>query len=826
MTNRCEIERTREDSRKNRDPTTELAVKDPRTRYAPGAHVVARGRTWSLVRVQEHARCCTVALAGTRRALSLIVPIDRVLPLTAARRWRQARVGDLAASVLDAFLESTLLARLGGGPAALALVPWQFAVPLAFDEGRAMRVLLADAVGLGKTIQAGLAATAIRSRNEEARVLVLTPAALRDQWAHEWSSRLGIRAWVADPSSTRRARDELPSGVTPWAANPVVIASIDYLKQPEVLAAAAAAPWDLLILDEAHNASPSSDRRVAAHALASAASRVLLVTATPHSGEDDGFSALSAIGARTRDDSPVVVRRGRTDVGLPDSARLRVIRVPVSPAERRMHDGLRIYARQVWEERHAGAPLAMVWLMKRAASSPRALERSLAHRLARLAALAPVPVGEWLPFEDEVDERDDRDSRVPEELGAPGLANRDREIKWLTDLHTSAQAAAAEWRKGAALARWMRTSREPVILFTEYRDSLDALVVALADHAPVTLHGGLSRAARADALARFIGGHVRVLATTDVAGEGLNLQAAAHIVISLELPWTPSRLEQRVGRVDRIGQTRPVKAACLVGTSDAERAVVRRVAARVRRASAAIGPELEGRHGDLLLLAAALGVDVESDGDRAAPLPPTVETPGRVPPDVELAARAWIVRRAGRSRGSRSSAARAVPGRVPWVRLRPRTPGDPWAGAVVLVYRAVAIGDRQRVLADTLVALRVSLVLAARAWPIPVLLGALAARLVPEVLRAADLDTGIASARARARAEIERLTQPADTGAPRDSGLQPSLFDRRAITEAAQLKAVRDALAARRDEHLERLAADLRAEPSRTVMPVAAFVGW
>ena len=76
MTNRCEIERTREDPRKNNDPTTELAVKDPRTRYAPGAHVVARGRTWSLVRVQEHARCCTVALAGTRRALSLIVPMS------------------------------------------------------------------------------------------------------------------------------------------------------------------------------------------------------------------------------------------------------------------------------------------------------------------------------------------------------------------------------------------------------------------------------------------------------------------------------------------------------------------------------------------------------------------------------------------------------------------------------------------------------------------------------------------------------------------------------------------------------------------------------
>jgi hypothetical protein len=319
---------------------------------------------------------------------------------------------------------------------------------------------------------------------------------------------------------------------------------------------------------------------------------------------------------------------------------------------------------------------------------------------------------------------------------------------------------------------------------------------------------------------------VRVLATTDVAGEGLNLQAAARTVISLELPWTPSRLEQRVGRVDRIGQTRPVRAACLVGTSEAERVVVRRVAARVRRASAAIEPELEGRHGDLLLLAAALGVDIEGHGHKAAPPPATSAEPGRVPPDVALAIRAWGVRRAAQTGGSRAVRGLAQPGRVPWVRLRPRTRDDPWAGAVVLVYRVVALGDRQRILADTVIALRVSLVRAARTWPVPVLLGTLAARLEPAALRMADLDTGIIDGRARARAEIERLAQPAETSAPREPGLQASLFDRRAITEAAQLKAVQEALALRRDQHLAQLASDLRAEPSRTAVPIAAFVGW
>jgi superfamily II DNA or RNA helicase len=792
---------------------------------APGTHVTARGRAWSVVRVQRHARCRTLGLAGARSAISLIVPIDRVAARAPERRWRRARAGHVADTVLRVLLEGTLFARLERGPAPLALLPWQLAMAFAFDEGRATRVLLADAVGLGKTIQAGLAACAVRSRNDAARVLVLTPASLRDQWAQEWSTRLGLSPWVADPASVRRARAELPADVSPWAARPIVICSIDYLKQPEVLAAAAATAWDLLVVDEAHNAGPGSDRRVAAHALASAASHVVLVTATPHAGEDGGFAALTAIGARIGDPAPVLIRRGRTDVGLTDPGRLRVVRVPPSPAERRMHDALRRYAQRVCDERQVGAALGMACLMKRAASSPLALERSIAHRRARLAGLAPIPVATYLPFDDELDERDDRDASMPEEVASPGLADRDREIRWLDELHAHARAAAADWRKGSALARWLRRWREPVILFTEYRDTLDAILLALKEQTPVSLHGGLSRAARAEALGRFLAGRARVLATTDVAGEGLNLQSAARTVVSLELPWTPARLEQRAGRVDRIGQARPVKAVCLVGTSEAEREVVARVAARVRRASAVVGCELEGRHGDLLLLAAALGVNAFVAPPQSLRSTPTLERPAPVPPDVELAARAWTLRRAAGGRARAHEAPSTVSGRVPWMRVRPRTPDDVCAGAAVLVFRIVALNAEQRVLADSVVALRASLATGARSLRIAALLRILAASLEPAALRAADVDTAIARTRSRARAEIERLTRlPAVE--PPDPRLQPSLFDRRAITEAAQRKAVHDAVTARRVERLGALASDLQPRAACTVTPIAAFIGW
>jgi superfamily II DNA or RNA helicase len=826
MTIRRETPATHPEPGKYCDENPSAAMKDLQPHLVPGAPVTARGRPWSVVRVQRHARCRTVALAGARSTISLIVPIDRVAARGRERRWRRARVGHVADTVLRVWLEGTLFARLERGPAPLALLPWQLAAASMFDEGRATRVLLADAVGLGKTIQAGLAACALRSRNDAARVLVLTPASLRDPWAQEWSTRLGLAAWVADPASVRRARAELPAGASPWAAHPIVICSIDYVKQPEVLAAAAATAWDLLVLDEAHNAGPGSDRRVAAHALASAASHVVLVTATPHAGEDGGFAALTAIGARAGDEAPVLIRRGRTDVGLTDPGRLRVVRVRASPAERRMHDALRRYARRVCEERQVGAALAMVCLMKRAASSPLALERSLAHRRARLAGLAAIPVAACLPFDDELDERDDRDQSMPDEVALPGLADRDREIGWLDDLHAQAREAAADWRKGSALARWLRRWREPVILFTEYRDTLDAILLAVKEQAPLSLHGGLSRPARAEALALFLAGRARVLATTDVAGEGLNLQSAARTVISLELPWTPARLEQRAGRVDRIGQTRPVTAACLVGTSAAEREVVARVAGRVRRASAVVGTELEGRHGDLLLLAAALGVNAFVAPARSIRPTPTLERQAPVLPDVEIAARAWTLRRAADRRPRTSESRSMVPGRVPWMRVRPRTRDDVCAGAAVLVFRIVALGQEQRVVADSVVALRVSLAVGARSCPVAVLLRTLAAWLEPAALRAADVDTAIARARSRARAEIERLTRLPAVDPPDEPRLQPSLFDRRAITEAAQRKAVRDAVTARRAERLGALASDLQPHSACTVTPIAAFIGW
>jgi hypothetical protein len=138
--------------------------------------------------------------------------------------------------------------------------------------------------------------------------------------------------------------------------------------------------------------------------------------------------------------------------------------------------------------------------------------------------------------------------------------------------------------------RLIRRTSEPVICFTEFRDTLRALVARLGDGASLAvLHGGLDRAERREAVARFTQGDVRVLVATDAAAEGLNLQARCRVLVNVELPWSPRVLEQRAGRIDRIGQRRRVRIWELSGPSGHEGLVI---AALARRA-AAIASDLE-----------------------------------------------------------------------------------------------------------------------------------------------------------------------------------------------------------------------------------------
>ena len=565
----------------------------------PGTLVRVRCQRWRVVDFRQHTGCAEVALAGAG-ALNLgvrrrvLVPFDRVEPTmergqwkrAPARHWRRRMREWLRANTPPGALGTAHLARID-------LRPHQLEPALAIVGGETSRLLLADAVGLGKTIQAALVVAELIARDTASRVLVLAPAGLRDQWASELRERFALEPVVLDAAELRRRAATLPSSVNPWVTAPMAIASIDYVKQAHVRPSVEACRWDVVVIDEAHGVAGDSDRRSVARAVAAQARYVLLLSATPHSGDGRNFQELCALGSQ--EDTLLVFRRSRRDVLLPAGRRVHRLPVRTRPAERRMHLLLESFGRAVRRERAADRRelwLALSVLHKRALSSPFALGRSIARRLERIGgtlASGPHPRQLALPWTDPDGEITGADS-APEWPEALALGDIGRERGWLERLEEAAREAATESSKLSALARLLRRVREPAIVFTEYRDTLQDVACRMAAPAAV-LHGGLGRAERNRAIAEFTSGRRRVLLATDAAAEGLNLQHRCRLVVNLELPWNPMRLEQRVGRVDRIGQIRTVHAVHLVASGTGEERLMAYLRSKIAAAREAVGAD-------------------------------------------------------------------------------------------------------------------------------------------------------------------------------------------------------------------------------------------
>jgi SNF2 family DNA or RNA helicase len=566
----------------------------------PGDLVLVRRARWRIMQIRRYDGCQVVTLRGLAPPYlgverRIIAPIDRIerIAHTPRRRivrlvaWRRALRALIAADGPPASLRTARSASID-------LLPHQLEPALAILRGLGTRILLADEVGLGKTIQAGLIASELLARGAIERVLVLTPPGLRDQWLQELADRFAIVATGADGHALRQLAATLPIGVNPWHMLTVAVASIDYVKRPEVLPAAQACRWDLVILDEAHSCAGDSERRAAAQTLASTASCVLLLSATPHSGDRESFLALCAIGAVAEGASSatladaatqplIVFRRTRAEVGIGTARRVHIVRVKPSPEEARMHALLRRYCDAVQAE-DMDACLALSVLHKRALSSAWSLARSVDRRLIMLAGRDRSAGAQMtLPLGDPQGERIAADEAPawPSELC---LSDPEREKRLLSALLRSATFET----KVSTLVRLLRRTRQPTVVFTEYRDTLQHVRQSLPRHALV-LHGGLTRDERAAVLASFACAPFGLLLATDAAAEGLNLHHHCRLVVNLELPWNPMRIEQRIGRVDRIGQRRTVHAFHLIAADTGEMRLLDRLRTRVARAKADLG---------------------------------------------------------------------------------------------------------------------------------------------------------------------------------------------------------------------------------------------
>ena len=763
--------------------------------FGVGSAVLVRGQRARILSVEAHDNCCAFTLGRPGNdPLVLLAPFDRLRPAGAVR-WRRSSPRRVYGAVAAAWLEARGLGRIGRAAArapALRLLAWQLRAVHAIQRGETSRVLLADAVGLGKTVQAGLVHLTLRETPEHDRTLILTPAGLRDQWRDELERLFGLRPGVMDAPRLRRLSATLPSAVNPWAVPGVFIAAIDFIKQPEVLAQVLDVRWTLVVLDEAHALAAHTDRRRAADLTARASEYVLLLTATPHSGDAEAFDHLCAIGSLDGD-QPLVVRRDRVDVGPVVPRRLRLIRVRSTPAERRLHAVLRRYLRHVRHDRvmtTEHVQLASWVLMKRAASSVRALRLTLERRRGVLAGMPHEFAQPALPFDGDAGEIQEEDTWMPAAIDLPGLRDRGAELRVLEWLVASAKMLETHDRKLQTAVKFVRRAREPLIVFTEYRDTLEHVAELLPAGSVAVLHGGMRRSERRESLLRFTHGQVRVLLATDTAGEGLNLQHTCRAIVNLDVPWNPSRLEQRIGRVDRLGQRGRVHAVTLASRA-ADAVLLRRFAARQRLAQNALEWSV----------------------------PPAIE---HDPADAASGAVA-VLRAAAvqRPRGSTRP-------HLPWASVDPATrrrlglpPG------VLLVFRADTPLGSARPARPACFAVMVELAVGRLSgFSVRRLIEACAAVAAPAAARhthAASQES--LKIRRRCLTALRRRLQSSLSGEPSIPELcQPGLFDRRAITAALERRAARE----RRRDALERVLQSLDCESGsedlEPARPIAALI--
>jgi hypothetical protein len=449
-----------------------------------------------------------------------------------------------------------------------------------------------------------------------------------------------------------------------------------------------------------------------------------------------------------------------------------LLAVRLSPDETAMHRLLEDYTLQVWAEGKARgdstACLLSILLRKRALSSAHALALSIERRLALLGSGAPLEMQLLLPL---LDEDTIEDTPGDGLVGALGLADQVHERRLLDALHQSAVRAAAAETKIRVLARFLARAGEPAIVFTEYRDTLARLAAHLPK-ARLRLHGGMLPREREDVQAAFATDGGTLLAT-DAASEGLNLHHRCRLVVHYELPWNPMRLEQRAGRVDRLGQQRRVHEVMLVARHTAERLVLAPLIRRIRAAPAI-------QHGERLdcLSESDIAAAIIEDRPAAAAGP---ATPPSTPPPDSLAREG--VAESDRLRGCRRAGITGRVARPDAILLRPR--GGRETLSVVLRVTGTTAGGRH--LASVLVPLRIDT--GATITLSPPAADSLITRLAPQFTRSvAHYWSGHAPwdgwAQVLAALIAREQSIRAVVTSPARELVQAGLFDRRAQAEA------------------------------------------
>ncbi|MCZ7658806.1 MAG: DEAD/DEAH box helicase [Xanthobacteraceae bacterium] len=600
--------------------------------FSPGDLVHARGREWVALPSPDDEILCLRPLAGAEADVQLIHPALEREPVRAAR-FALPDPDDVAtqdgARLLSEALRLSLrrgagpfrsAARLGFEPRAYQLVPLLMALRLPVA-----RLLIADDVGIGKTIEAGLVLRELIDRGEADRFSVLCPPHLVEQWTGELKEKFDLDAVAVTAASAARLERGLPASESLFEAHPFTVVSLDYIKAERRRDSFARACPGLVVVDEAHACVGTHQSRQQRFALLERLSadkerHLLLLTATPHSGDEAAFDRLlglldPAFATASLDDEQNRIRlarhfvqRRRMDIEAREWGEERTFprhetaeqTYALDPAHRAFHDAVLDYCLGVVEgagaseHRRRLAFWGTLALMRCVGSSPAAAASALRNRL------APDPDRlEDQVFDEDADEADAVDVEPTSGLDEQGplgalIAQAGRLAKAadpkVDALRKVLEPLVAEGANPVVFCRFIATARHVAA----------ALAKAFKGLRIETVTGELTpdeRRARIEAIPHDA---QRLLVATDCLSEGINLQALFDTVVHYDLSWNPTRHQQREGRVNRFGQPAKLVRSVLLYSPDsaidgAVLDVILRKAERIRKATGVTVPLPEER---------------------------------------------------------------------------------------------------------------------------------------------------------------------------------------------------------------------------------------
>lgn len=572
------------------------------TPFAPGARAIIRDEEWLIRRVDPSTdggwllSCDGISdLVRSQSALFLTALEEAIEVLDPATTQLVADTSPTYNATL-LYLESQRRRSVAnddrihlGHRGVMNLVPYQLDPALqALRQPRA-RILIADAVGLGKTLEAGVLATELIQRGRGKRILVVTQKAMLTQFQKEWWSRFSIPLVRLDSVGLARVRNRIPANHNPFNHFDRSIISIDTLKSNlEYRNYLENAWWDIIVIDECHNVaarageSGVSRRARLARLLATRSDTLMLLSATPHDGSARSFASLMALLDPTAISDPddyspddfkskgLVVRRFKKDIKDQVTSDFQertttCLRQPASPQEEAVYRALLAVQFTQGGEHRAGKQqeLQRVGMQKGLFSSPAAALESTTKRIQLLQAKST--------------------STIDEANEVKGLQDLAHALKVITTDSTTQSFSKYQrllTHLRSAEFGWQKTEAgDRLVIFSERIETLRWLQSQLGEDLKLKanqielLHGQMADTEQQDLVERFgrLDDPIRVLLCSDVASEGLNLHYFCHRLVHFDMPWSLMVFQQRNGRVDRYGQKNQPKIVYLFTESANEK---------------------------------------------------------------------------------------------------------------------------------------------------------------------------------------------------------------------------------------------------------------